>query len=177
MSEPFLGQILLVGYNFAQRGFALAQGQLLPISQNSALFSLYGTMYGGDGRTTFALPDLRGRCPIGMGTGPGLSSRTIGSRSGLETTTLTVADMPAHNHTVNATNSDGDKPGPGGKLLGAAPPGGVGSETIYSTAAPNKTMNPGMIANTGGGQAHNNMQPFLVMNYQVALLGIFPSRN
>jgi len=177
MSEPFLGQIYLVGYNFAARGFSLCNGQLLPISQNSALFSLLGTTYGGDGRTTFALPDLRGRVPMHFGNGPGLTDRRLGQRSGQETVTLTAAEMPSHSHTVNATNADGDKGGPGGKILAASPPGGNGSETIYSDTAPTKQMNSAMISNTGGSQAHQNMQPYLVLNYQIALQGIFPSRS
>ena len=180
MSDPFIVQIYLVGYSFAQRSFALAEGQLLPISNNTALFSLYGTIYGGDGRTTFALPDLRGRCALGMGDGPGLTNRPIGQKSGTETNTQTVSQMASHSHTVNATNADGDKPGPGGKLLAAAPPGGAGSETIYHDNPPPanlRTMSSEMIANTGGSQPQNNMQPYLVVNFAIALRGLFPSRN
>jgi len=177
MSEPFIGQIYLTGFNFAIRGFALAEGQLLPIAQNTALFSLLGTIYGGDGRTSFALPDLRGRCALGQGTGPGLSTKRLGERGGSETNTMTVSQMPSHHHAVRATNSDGDKPGPGGKLLAAAPPGGAGTETIYSLDPPSKTMADSMISHTGNGLPQNNMQPFLVLNYQIALTGLFPSRN
>lgn len=177
MSEPFLGQITLVGFNFAQRGWALCQGQLLPIAQNSAVFSLLGTTYGGDGRTTFGLPDLRGRVPIGPGQGPGLTSHTWGAMGGVESVVLTEAQIPAHSHAVRATNSDGDKGGPADKILAASPPGGSGAETIYSESAPNKTMSSAMIANAGGSQAHTNMQPFVAIYYQIALQGIFPSRS
>lgn len=177
MSEPFLGQILIFGLNFPVRGWAQCEGQLLPISQNSALFSLLGTFYGGDGRSTFALPDLRGRVPIGQGQGAGLTDRRLGSTGGAESVTLTAAQMPTHNHIVNATNADGDKGGPGGKILAASPPGGNGSETIYSDTAPTRTMNSAMISNAGGSLAHENMQPYLALNYQIALQGIFPSRS
>lgn len=180
MSEPYLGQIFLVGYNFAARGFAMTNGQLLPISQNSALFSLLGTIYGGDGRTTFALPDLRGRTPIGFGRGPGLTDYRHGQRGGTETTVLTEAQMPSHRHGVNACNADGDKPGPGGKLLAAAPTGGAGMETIYHNdppAANRVSMAADMVQFTGGNQAQTNIQPYIAMNYQIALQGLFPSRS
>jgi len=176
MSDSFIGQITLTGYNFAMRSWALCQGQLLPISQNSALFSLLGTIYGGDGRTTFALPDLQGRVPVGQGNGPGLTSRRIGEKSGVETVVLTANEMPSHNHAVTAANSVGDEGGPGGKYLAA----GHGDETIYdSDPRPNKlrTMASGMINNTGGGAAHYNMQPYLVLNYQICMFGIYPSRS
>lgn len=177
MSQPYIGQVYLVGYNFAARGFALTEGQLLPINQYTALFSLLGTAFGGDGRITFGLPDLRGRCAIGQGNGPGLSSRRLGERGGHETTTLTTASMPSHTHGVVATKAPGDKGGPGDKYLAA----GHGDETIYHDGPPSATdskiMAKGMLQNTGGGQAHANMQPYLVMNYQIALTGVFPSRS
>jgi len=180
MSEPYLGQIILTGFNFAIRGFAETNGQLLPIAQNSALFSLLGTIYGGDGRSTFALPDLRGRVPMHFGNGPGLTSRRIGEKSGAEDVVLITSEIPSHSHAVNATNADGDKPGPGGKLLAAAPNGGVGSETIYHDNPPAsnlRQMSSEMIAPTGGNQAHYNMQPYLAVNFQIALQGVFPSRS
>ncbi len=176
MSDPFLGQIYLVGYNFAQRGFALAQGQLPAISQNQALFSLYGTNYGGDGRTTFGLPDLRGRCAVGMGNGPGLSPRLIGQKGGAETTTQTVANMPSHNHLIQGTNQIGNLTGPGTDYL-AKTEGLDGQPRLYHDGPPNQQMGPDAITHAGGGQPMNNMQPFLVLNYEVALQGIYPSRN
>ena len=174
-SEPFVGQLALVGFNFCPRGWASADGQLLAISQNSALFALLGTTYGGDGRTTFALPDLRGRSPIGVGTGPGLSTFPQGRRGGTETTTLTVANMPPHSHDVNATNVLGDKGGPGGKFLAS----GVGTAGLkrYNLGPPNRIMNSAMIGSTGGGQSFSNRDPYLAMQWCIALQGIFPSRN
>lgn len=175
MSEPYIGQIYLVGYSFAQRGFALCQGQLLPISQNSALFSLLGTMYGGDGRTTFGLPDLQGRCALGQGRGAGLSDRRTGSKGGSETNTMSVLQMPSHNHTpvLHAETGASTSDQPQGNMLGFAniyiPPG----------AAPDRAMAGESIVsqNQGGGQSMNNMQPFLVLNYEIALVGVFPSRT
>lgn len=175
MAEPFIGQVFLVGFNFAARGFALCQGQLLPIAQNTALFSLLGTIYGGDGRSTFGLPNLAGRVPVGMGNGPGLTDRRIGQQGGAEITTMTVANMPAHNHTatLHAEITPANQTNPAGNML-------AGSD-IYTVPAPvpDRAMGPGAIVvdNTGGGQPVNNMQPFLVMNYQIALVGLFPSRS
>ena len=175
MSEPFIGQIYLVGYNFAQRGFALCQGQTLPISQNTALFSLLGTIYGGDGRTTFNLPNLAGRTAIGQGQGPGLSSRQIGQAGGAETTTLTVQNMPSHTHaaTLNAEGATASATDPSGQLLAQA----------QTYAVPGRAQNVAMsdeaitVADVGGNQPFTNMPPFLVMNYEIALVGIFPSRS
>ncbi len=180
MSEPWLGQIILTGYNFAQRGFAKAQGQLLPISSNSALFSLYGTIYGGDGRTSFGLPDLRGRVPMGTGSGPGLTPRTEGQKGGAETTTLTSNNVPPHSHIVKATNAIGDKPGPGQDLLGKNT-----DPKVYHDGPGNVMMDANMISGPtvvgsdtpSQNLPFNNIQPFLVLNYQVALQGVFPSRN
>ncbi len=174
--EYYLGQILLVGFNFCPRGTAQAEGQLLPISQNTALFSLYGTIYGGDGRTTFALPDLRGRSPVGDGNGPGLEPRSLGQRGGANQQTLAVAQMPSHNHPVNATNADGAWPGPDGKIL-AADPSETPDETIYSTEPPNKVMNDVMIGHVGGNQPHSINDPYLTLRYCVVMQGIYPSRS
>jgi microcystin-dependent protein len=180
MSEPFLGEIRMFGGNFAPRGWAFCNGQLLPISSNTALFSLLGTTYGGDGRTTFALPDLRGRVPMHWGQGPGLSSRSLGESSGSESVTLTSSQMPAHTHsavaTVNASaRSDGSSPS------GAVPADG-GGNNIYSSAPDGSTtMNGGMVSTqigaAGGSQPHANLQPFLCVSFIIALQGIFPSRN
>ena len=182
MSEPFIGQIQLFGFNFPPRGWAECDGQLLSISQNSALFSLLGTMYGGDGRTNFALPDLRGRVPMHNGNGPGLTSRTQGSESGNENTILTEANLPVHNHNVTATarcvTAAGDTNIAAGNVcskdLGVSP-------ATYSTATADADMANEAIAvqqnNIGAGTSHSNMQPYLVLNYCIALVGTFPSRN
>jgi len=174
--NPYIGDIMAVGENFCPRSWTEAAGQLLPISSNTALFSLLGTTYGGDGRTTFGLPDLRGRRAMGQGNGPGLTQRREGQKFGAEAHTLTAAQMPSHSHTVNANNLDGDKPGPGGKILAAAPPGGTGSETIYSDQGPSVQMSPQMIADSGGSQPLDVVDPYLVMRYCIALQGIYPSR-
>jgi len=171
-SEPFIAQITMFGGNFAPRGWAYCDGQLLPINQYQALFSLLGTTYGGDGRTTFALPDLRGRVAIHPGRGPGLTVRTLGQKGGAETHTLTAAQMPAHTHGLQASDTRGNSSDPTNHV------NAVKSRTnIYSDAAPNVSMSTQAVANTGGGQAHNNMQPFLGINHIIALQGIFPSRN
>lgn len=171
MADPFLGEIKIWAPNFAPRGWAFCNGQLLPISQNSALFSLLGTIYGGDGRTTFALPDLRGRVPLGMGTGPGLSPHSIGQRGGAETTTLTVNNLPAHTHTLNlATAAEGDSNDPAGRLLAQT------DARSYSGQGP-AIPSGGATAGAGANQAVNNMQPYLSLSFIIALQGIFPSRS
>jgi microcystin-dependent protein len=175
MSDPFLGEIRMFGFNFAPRGWAFCAGQLLPISQNSALFSLLGTIYGGDGRTTFALPDLRGRVPTNFGTGPGLSPYTIGQRTGAETHTMTVAEMPAHGHTGAIKASSGASEEASPQANGAI---GAG-QLIYNEEAPNVTLNSNSLqtSNTGGNLAFNIRQPTLAINFCIALQGIFPSRS
>ena len=169
MSEPFLAEIKIVGFNFPVRGWAQCDGQLLPINQNQALFSLLGTNYGGDGRTTFALPDLRGRVPLHEGTG-----FPLGSKGGAERHTLSVPELPAHAHTVDleATTGDANSGSAAGRQYAHAE-----VETYTSAGAADPTMDPTMIGNTGGGQQHENMQPFLTLNFQIALQGLFPSRN
>ncbi len=175
MSEPFLGEIKMFGGNFAPRGFAKCDGQLLAISQNSALFSLLGTFYGGDGRTTFALPDLRGRRPIHLGQGPGLSNRTIGQKAGAETATIVASTMPVHGHAVQGTSTPGDSNNPAGKVPAAAP------VFAYSDQAPDPTnarfAGNAIIPEGAGVQAHSNVMPFQVICFIIALTGIFPSRN
>lgn len=175
-SSPFIGDIVAVGYNFCPRGWLSAEGQILDISTNTALFALIGTTYGGDGRTTFGLPDLRGRVAMGPGAGPGLSQRVQGQMFGSEGVSLTIGQMPNHSHAVNANNLDGNLPGPGGKLLAAAPPSGMGSETIYSDQGPTVTMSPAMIGTSGQSQAFNVEDPTLVMRYCIATQGQFPQR-
>ena len=169
MAEPFIGQIQSFGFNFAPRNWAMCNGQLLSIAQNTALFSLLGTTYGGNGQTTFALPDLRGRTSLHQGQGPGLTNRTIGEVSGSETVTLIITEMPMHNHLVNASA--------GTKLNAIPASNNLGGATIYTNAALDSVMDPVMITPTGGSQPHQNMQPYLVINWCIALQGIFPSRN
>ena len=172
--EPFLGVIRMFGGNFAPRGWAFCDGQILPINQNQALFSILGTTYGGDGRTTFGLPDLRGRVPIHQGTGPGLSQKRIGQRSGTETNILSVENLPSHSHTINAVLEDGNQSSPTGNL----PAGTKLLDQEYSdAAAANTTMNATMVNSTGNNQEVNNMQPYLTVTYIIALQGVFPSRN
>jgi len=177
-SQPFVGEIAAMGIvNFCPQGWASAEGQLLAVSQHDALFSLLGTIYGGDGRTTFALPDLRGRIPIGAGSGPGLTPRPVGQKNGREQVTLNTAQLASHNHAVNANNLDGNKAGPGGKILAAAPGGGTGAETIYSTQTATVQMSSQMIAPTGSNAAINVLDPMQVIRYCIALVGVYPSRN
>ena len=171
MSEPFLGQIQMFPFTFAPRAWSDCNGQLLPISQNSALFSLLGTTYGGDGWTTFALPDLRSRVPIHTGNGPGLSSRNLGSKSGAENHTLTVAEIPPHSHGPSVTADVGNQTSPVGASLATANDG----ESNYSNSQ--NTTTGRATSNTGGGQAHNNMPPFLTIRFCIALQGIYPSRS
>ncbi|MDR3556059.1 MAG: tail fiber protein [Syntrophobacteraceae bacterium] len=175
-TEPFIGQLALVAFNFAPVGWQICQGQVLPISQNTALFSLLGTTYGGDGVQTFALPDLQGRVPLGQGQGAGLTSRTMGERGGAETHTLTIAEMPYHRHSASlaASPNTANSPNPGGAVLA-----NTGRTQIYSTGAPTAFMASGVVrvSPTGGGQPHNIMQPYVVMNWIISLYGVFPSRN
>lgn len=180
--EPFLGEIMLFGPNFCPRGWANAEGQLLPIAQNTALFSLFGTIYGGDGRTTFGLPDLRGRVPLGRGTGPGLTPYSQGMKGGSEQVTLNPSQLPPHNHKMAVNNSVGHKGRPNNDFI--APPwdrtpgnGVPVNKNFASTAEEGKFLNQNAITNTGGGQAHENRMPYLAMRWCVALTGIFPSRN
>lgn len=175
--DRYIGEIVHNGYTFCPRGTLKAEGQLLPIAQHTALFSLYGTYYGGDGRTSFGLPDLRGRVAVGQGTGPGLPRVSLGQKLGTETVALNALNMPAHSHRVNANNLDGDKPGPGGKLLAAAPPNGAGSETIYSTQGATTQLKAEMISPTGNSTAVDIMDPYFVTNYCVIITGIYPSRS
>ena len=170
MSEPFLAEVRMVGFNFAPRGWAFCDGQILPINQNQSLYSLLGTTYGGDGRTTFALPDLRGRTPIHVGSS-GATEHRQGQKSGEETHTLAVNEMPQHQHAVDASDAEVNNPQPGGNR-----PGNV-TNLAYHAATNNQNMAAGVVANAGGGQAHNNMQPYLALNFCMALRGLFPSRN
>ena len=175
--DYYIGQIITVAFNFCPNGTARADGTLLAVSQNDALFSLYGTIYGGDGRTTFGLPRARGRSFVGQGSGPGLSSYREGQVFGAESTTMTFLTMPAHSHRVNANNLDGDKPGPGNKILAAAPDEGTGTETIYSDQPATVQMSSQMISNTGGSRSFPLRDPSLGLLQCVVLFGVYPSRN
>jgi microcystin-dependent protein len=173
----YVGEIITVGYTFCPRGTVSLEGQILSINDNIALFSLLGTNYGGNGQTSYGIPRARGRSLLGQGSGPGLEIYQMGDLGGSETQTMTLATMPSHNHLVRATNSDGNKPGPGGKLLAAAPDGGVGAETIYSTQDPTVQMSASMISNAGGQQSFNIRDPYLGLRFCVVTSGIYPSRN
>lgn len=179
MSEPFIGEIIMFAGNFNPRGWALCQGQLLAISQNTALFSILGTTYGGNGQTTFALPDLRGRVPVGQGQGPGLSSYTLGQQSGSETVTLTSQQMPSHNHLINASEGNGAQqtPGSGFPASGVVPTSGNAAVSNYRNSSDGTTLAPTAVGLAGGNQPHTNIQPYLCINFIIALEGIFPSRN
>lgn len=172
MSEPFVGEIRMFAGNFAPRGWAFCDGQLLAVSQNDALFSLFGTIYGGDGRTTFGLPDLRGRIPIHAGSGPGLTTRRLGEKSGAENVTLTASELPAHGHDVRVSTAVGTDSDPTGEYLGASP-----TVRVFRPGTPNMAMNSDAITAVGGNQQHNNVMPFLCINFIVALVGIYPSRQ
>jgi microcystin-dependent protein len=172
MSEPFLGMIIIVPYNFAPRGWAFCSGQILPIAQNTALFSLLGTTFGGNGQTTFALPDLRGRVPNSSGQGPGLSSYDLGQVGGTESETMTINQMPAHNHLVAATGADASSSKPEARFLA-----NTGATALYADTSDGTLMGPTMITNTGGSQPFSLLQPYLTVNFCIALEGIFPSRN
>ena len=178
MSEPFLGMIIIVPYNFAPRGWAFCNGQILPIAQNTALFSLLGTTYGGNGQTTFALPDLRGRVPNSSGQGPGLSSYDLGQVAGTESTTLTINQMPSHQHTYQPQQANSGDPttfDPDGAYPSKS------TDQMYSSNAPDVRLgaspNPPVTGLTGGSQPFSILQPYLTLNFCIALEGIFPSRN
>jgi microcystin-dependent protein len=173
MSEPFLGEILMFGGNFAPRGYAFCDGQLLSIAQNTALFALVGTTYGGNGTITYALPDLRGRVPVHQGSGPGLAPVSMGQTGGAETVTLTQNQMPPHSHQANGSVL-GSQVSPNGAFWSTDPSGGTGA---YSTANPDATMASDAITMAGGSQPHENRQPYLVINYIIALQGVFPSQS
>jgi microcystin-dependent protein len=176
-TEPFIGEIIIVGFTFAPRGYALCSGQTLAISTNTALFSLLGTTYGGNGQTTFALPNLQGRIAVGAGQGPGLSSYQLGQVSGLPNVTLQSTQMPSHTHTIQGNGGDGTQSSPIGNFF--AGPGADRDLFAYNAGTTGGTvnMNPTAVSMNGGSQPHNNMMPHLTLNYCIALQGIFPSRN
>ena len=172
MSEPFVGEIRMFAGNFAPRGWAFCNGQLLAVAQNDALFSLFGTIYGGDGSSTFGLPELRGRIPLHQGTGPGLSNRKLGSKSGEEKVTLSVNQLPSHTHALNASSDTATDGNPANKTHGQT------TTNIYASAPTGPiSMDPNVIGNSGGSEPHSNIMPSLCVNFIVALVGIYPSRN
>ena len=173
MSQPFVAEIRMFAGNFAPKGWALCNGQILPISQNTALFSLLGTFYGGDGKSNFALPNLQGNVPVHMGQGPGLSDYVLGETAGSQTVTLLSSEMPAHNHPVSCSSQQADQPSPGGFVWAVEPTGLVNP---YTSGAPNVPM-ANLAGNAGGNQPHNNLMPYLVVTFIIALQGIFPARN
>ncbi|MDA8018204.1 MAG: tail fiber protein [Thermoanaerobaculia bacterium] len=175
MSEPFIAEIRIFAGNFAPRSWAFCDGQLLPISNNTALFSLIGTTYGGDGRTTTALPNLQGRAPMHPGRGPGLTARRLGEKVGVETVTLVEAQIPSHSHTARAATSVAPTGTPSNTTALARSGGGQGYQT--NTSANLVDLASETLATTGGGQAHDNIQPYLTLNFIIALQGLFPSRS
>ncbi len=166
MSEPFLSEIKLVSFNFPPKGWALCNGQLLPINQNQALFALLGTTYGGNGQTNFALPNLRGKVPIHMGGG-----HTLGEAAGSTSVTVNIQQLPTHTHPLMGSQTVGDTPVPTNTVLASTP------AKIYGPPVSLTTLNPANVSSVGGSQPHNNMMPYLVLNFIIALQGIFPSRN
>lgn len=172
MADPFIAEIRIFGFTFPPTGWATCDGQLLPIRQNTALFSIIGTYYGGDGKNTFALPDMKGSAPMHPGQGPGLSVHDLGERGGAETVTLEQTTIPAHTHTVQGSNVAGNRTRPAANSFARASAGAV-----YGPAPPGIVqMSPQMIAPAGGGGPHNNMMPYLVSNFCIAMQGVFPPR-
>jgi microcystin-dependent protein len=165
MAEPFLSEIRIFSFNFPPKGWAFCNGQLLPINQNQALFSLLGTTYGGNGQTNFALPDLRGNVPIHVGSG-----HTLGEKGGQQAQTLSIAELPTHTHAFNVSQSNADTPVPTNNMFGT-------SNNMYAAATNLTAISPATILNVGGSQAHLNMQPFLTLSFCIALQGIFPSQT
>jgi microcystin-dependent protein len=174
--ESFIGDIRLFAGNYAPQGWMFCDGSLLSISEYDALFALIGTTYGGDGQTTFAVPDLRSRVPVGQGAGPGLSNRIMGERFGSENVTLLTAQMPQHSHALNATTATASSPQPGGRLFAQ-----TGSDNLYGPAPATDPQPQTFAANavtvSGGSQPHDNIMPSMGLNYIIALQGVFPSRN
>jgi len=174
MSEPFIAEIIMFGGNFAPRGWAFCDGQLLAISQNTALFSLLGTTYGGDGRTTFGLPDLRGRVPVHPGNGPGLPPYQLGQKGGEAAVTLNTNQIPAHTHVPNCQSGEASSQSPVDAVWAKE---AAGATATYASGPGNDQMNGAALGNTGGNQSHNNMPPYLGVNYIIALVGLYPSRT
>ncbi|HJQ26448.1 MAG TPA: phage tail protein [Blastocatellia bacterium] len=171
--DPFVAEIRIFPFNFAPKGWAFCDGQILPLSQNTALFSLLGTTYGGDGKSNFALPNMQGNAPMHPGQGPGLSLHDLGETGGSDTVSLLESEIPSHSHAWNASNSDGTDQTPVNELLA----GGVGGISMYADPATVITLNDNTVAPAGGDQPHNNMQPYLTLNFCIALQGVYPPRT
>jgi microcystin-dependent protein len=180
MSDPFVAEIRIFPFNFAPKGWAFCNGQLLPLSQNTALFSLLGTTYGGDGKSTFGLPNLQGNVPMFYGQGPGLSLYDIGETGGSDNVSLLQTEIPAHTHSLNATTAAGTTPDPNGNLFADGDwsfQGNTGKVQYYTVQAPAAQMSPLMVGFTGSSFPHNNMMPYLTLNFCIALQGVFPPRG
>lgn len=173
MADPFIGEIKIVGFNFPPRGWAFCDGQLLSIAQNTALFSILGTTYGGNGQSTFGLPNLQGRAPMHFGQGPGLTPYSLGETSGQETVTLTSTQIPLHNHGLSASSVNGSVDNPTGAIFASS--GGRGRPLLYATGGNQTQMAATQVG--GGSQPHENVQPYLALNFIIALQGVFPARN
>lgn len=171
--QPYLGEVICGGWSFCPNGWGECNGQLLSISENDALFNLIGTTYGGDGQSTFALPDIRGRTVVGQGTGLGLTNRTLGDKGGVEEVTLSMQQIPAHTHPMTAFTGGDKSASPTGKYVGAAP----GSAPVFSSSAPTATLSPSAVGVAGQSQPHNNLQPYLAVKCCIALFGAYPSQN
>jgi microcystin-dependent protein len=181
MASPFVAEIRIFPFNFPPKGWAFCDGQLMPISQNTALFSLLGTTYGGDGKSNFALPNLQGSAPMHPGQGPGLSLHDLGEQSGSDTVTLIDSELPSHGHFLQATTDPGTAASPSGDMFAngnwSDGQGGSGGVFCYTTAAPNVSLSGFAVAPSGGGQPHNNLMPYLTLNFCIALQGVFPPRS
>jgi len=173
MADPFVAEIRIFPFNFAPKGWAFCDGQILPLSQNTALFSLLGTTYGGDGKSNFALPNMQGNAPMHPGQGPGLSLHDLGETGGSDTVSLLESEIPAHSHAFKASNSDGIAQGPADQLMA----GGVGGIAMYAVPGPLVQLSGNAVAPAGGDQPHNNMQPYLTLNFCIALQGVYPPRT
>lgn len=173
MADPFVAEIRIFPFNFAPKGWAWCDGQLMPISQNTALFSLLGTTYGGNGQSTFALPDMQGNAPMHPGQGPGLSLHDLGEIGGTETVTLLESEIPLHSHTLKASNSDGTDQSPAAEYYA----GGVGGIAPYAAPGALAQLSVNHVAPVGGSLPHNNMQPYLTLYFNIALQGVFPPRS
>ena len=173
MADPFVAEIRIFPFNFAPKGWAWCDGQLLPLSQNTALFSLLGTTYGGDSKSNFALPDLQGRAPMHPGQGPGLSLHDLGETGGSETVTLLESEIPAHAHALTASQADGNTGSPAGQLVAS----GIGINMYAQASGSTTQLNPSAVAPAGGDMPHNNLQPYLTCYFCIALQGVYPPRT